>query len=64
LSISFIPEVEIYTFLVLDNFGLADNSVVAIYLYGSRVYGTQGIASDWVIFCFVASNSLNDIFLF
>jgi hypothetical protein len=33
---------------VVDNFGLDDARVVAVYLYGSRVYGTHSAASDWV----------------
>ncbi|KAL6068249.1 hypothetical protein QOT17_008282 [Balamuthia mandrillaris] len=32
---------------VLDNFGLADEDVLNIYLYGSRVYGTHSAESDW-----------------
>jgi hypothetical protein len=34
---------------VVANFGLEDAAVLAVYLYGSRVYGTHGPASDWVL---------------
>ena len=34
---------------VVANFGLDDAAVLAVYLYGSRVYGTHGPASDWVL---------------
>jgi hypothetical protein len=34
---------------VVANFGLEDAAVQAVYLYGSRVYGTHGPASDWVL---------------
>jgi hypothetical protein len=34
---------------VVAHFGLEDAAVLAVYLYGSRVYGTHGPASDWVL---------------
>jgi len=32
---------------IIKNFGLESNTVLNIYLYGSRVYGTESKTSDW-----------------